>query len=300
VDGCVGQDEPLVMERSQIAMRSGVRPILKWAGGKWQLMPTLERHFPPLASVRRYFEPFVGGAAVFFHLQYPRSHLSDTNAELVNVYQVVRDRVGELIAALGAHVNTADHYYRVRAQDPATLSAMERAARLIYLNKTCYNGLYRVNRQGRFNVPFGRYRNPTICDPANLEAASRALRHATLAVGDHETALRDATGGDFVYFDPPYQPVSRTASFTSYTDARFDASEQERLARTYRRLHRAGCYLMLSNSDTPLIRDLYAGFRIETIAANRAINCRADGRGPVAELVIVNYRPDGALLSGHA
>jgi DNA adenine methylase len=285
------------MERSQNTMQSGVRPILKWAGGKWHLMPTFKCYFPPLAGVRRYFEPFVGGAAVFFHLQHPHSHLSDTNAELVNVYEVVRDSMGDLIAALGMHVNAAEHYYRVRAQDPATLSSVERAARLIYLNKTCYNGLYRVNREGRFNVPFGRYRNPTICDRANLEAASRALRDATLAIGDHETTLCDATAGDFIYFDPPYQPVSRTASFTSYTDARFDAGEQERLASTYRRLHRAGCYLMLSNSDAPLIRDLYAGFRIETIAANRAINCRADGRGPVAELVIANYTPDGALLS---
>jgi DNA adenine methylase len=277
-------------------MRDDVRPILKWAGGKWHLMPLLGQRFPPRERIARYFEPFVGGAAVFFHLQHTRSYLSDTNTELVNVYEVVRDHVEEMIAILSMHVNTAEHYYHVRAQDPAALPSVARAARLIYLNKTCYNGLYRVNRQGRFNVPFGRYRNPTICDAANLRAASRALCHATLRVGDHETVLCDAAAGDFIYFDPPYQPASKTASFTAYTDARFDTAEQERLARTFCRLHRAGCYLLLSNSDTPVIRDLYAGFRIETITARRAINCKAEGRGPISELVIANYTPDGALL----
>jgi DNA adenine methylase len=277
-------------------LRTDVRPILKWAGGKWRLMPALERHFPPLDRVHRYFEPFVGGAAVFFHLQHPCSFLSDSNDELINVYAVVRDHLDELVLALNKHVSEAEHYYRMRAWDTALLSPVDRAARLIYLNKTCYNGLYRVNSAGQFNVPFGRYRNPTICDAPNLRAASRALRHATLRVADHEAALDGASAGDFVYFDPPYQPISKTASFTSYTHARFDAAEQERLARTYTRLHRAGCYLVLSNSDTPLIRDLYAGFRVETVSANRAINCKAGGRGRVSELVIVNYTPDGTLI----
>jgi DNA adenine methylase len=269
--------------------RVDARPIIKWAGGKWHLLPRLQRSFPPREQIRRYFEPFIGGAAVFFALQHPHSILSDNNIELINLYQVVRDHVSDLIVALQGHVNDVDHYYRVRAQEPATLTPIERAARLIYLNKTCYNGLYRVNRHGQFNVPFGRYRNPTICDAANLQAASTALQRATIRHGDYATVLRDAAAGDFIYFDPPYHPVSKTANFTSYTEGQFGPDEQARLAAEFARLHRAGCYVMASNSDTPLIRELYAGFSIATITANRAINCKANGRGPVAELVITNY-----------
>lgn len=273
------------------------RPIIKWAGGKAQLLPTLHRFLPPMGRIRRYFEPFLGGAAMFFSLQHPRSILSDTNAELINLYEVVRDHTAELIAALRQHVYARDHYYAVRAQNPAALSPVERAARLIYLNKTCFNGLYRVNRRGQFNVPFGCYTNPTICDAPNLEAAARALCLATLILGDYATVLRDACLGDFIYFDPPYHPLSPTATFTSYTDRSFDAADQARLAQTFRRLHAAGCYLMQSNSDTPLIHELYAGFRIARITANRAINSRADRRGPISELVITNYSEDGELLA---
>lgn len=274
-----------------------VRPIIKWAGGKAQLLPTLHRFLPPMDCVHRYFEPFLGGAAVFFSLQHPRSVLSDTNAELINLYEVVRDHTAELIAALRLHVYARSYYYAVRAQDPAALSSVERAARLIYLNKTCFNGLYRVNSQGQFNVPFGRYTNPTICDAGNLEAAACALRPATLILGDYDAVLHDAGTGDFIYYDPPYHPLSPTASFTSYTDRSFDATDQARLAQTFRRLHAASCYLMQSNSDTPLIHELYAGFRIACITANRAINSRADRRGPISELVITNYSEDGELLA---
>jgi DNA adenine methylase len=274
-----------------------VRPIIKWAGGKAQLLPTLHRFLPRMDRVRRYFEPFLGGAAMFFSLQHPHSYLSDTNAELINLYEVVRDHTTELIAALRRHVYARDHYFAVRAQDPTTLSPIERSARLIYLNKTCFNGLYRVNRHGQFNVPLGRYTHPTICDAPNLEAATRALRPATLILGEYGTVLRDAGPGDFVYFDPPYHPLSPTATFTSYTDRSFDANEQVRLAQAFRGLHAAGCYLMQSNSDTPLIHELYAGFRIARITAKRAINSRVDRRGPISELVITNYAEDGELLA---
>lgn len=274
------------------------RPIIKWAGGKWHLMPALSRFFPPVHPSRRYFEPFIGGAAVFLRLQHPRAALSDTNADLIDMYAVVRDHVDELIAALRPHVNDRDHFYRVRAQDPASLTPIERAARLIYLNKTCYNGLYRVNRSGQFNVPFGRYSSPAICDVVNLRAASAVLQRAELMVGDYETILRAAQPGDFIYFDPPYHPISKTASFTSYTRTPFGAEEQARLARTFAHLHEIGCYVMQSNSDTPLIRDLYAPFRIATIQALRSINSKATRRGPVTELVIMNYDAAGSLSNG--
>ncbi len=269
------------------------RPIIKWAGGKRHLMPVLSRFFPPQDASNRYFEPFIGGAAVFLRLQHPHATLSDTNAELIDMYTVVRDHVEELIAALRLHVNDRDHFYAVRAQNLATLTPVERAARMIYLNKTCYNGLYRVNRSGQFNVPFGRYSKPAICDAANLRAVSAALQHTDLALGDYETILQAARPGDFIYFDPPYHPMSKTANFTSYTTIPFDEEQQTRLAQTFVRLHEAGCYVMQSNSDTPLIRDLYARFHIETMQASRTINSNIRARGSVTELLIVNYAGAG-------
>ncbi|HLY30490.1 MAG TPA: Dam family site-specific DNA-(adenine-N6)-methyltransferase, partial [Ktedonobacterales bacterium] len=216
-------------------LRCGVQPIIKWAGGKRSLIPQLRKLLPPLATMQGYYEPFVGSAALFFHLQHRPACLSDSNGELINLYSVVRDRVEALIVTLGIHVNEEAHYYRVRAQQPETLSEVERAARFLYLNKTCYNGLYRVNRKGQFNVPFGSYRNPTICDAPALRAASRALQGVTLRLADYETALKSAEAGDFIYFDPPYHPVSKTASFTSYTDTPFGEDEQARLANAMRR-----------------------------------------------------------------
>jgi len=272
--------------------RRGVRPIIKWAGGKWRLAPTLRRFMPPVERIRRYYEPFVGGAALFFHLQPADAQLSDTNPELINLYTVVRDQLPALLDALRGHVNESAYYYRVREQDPATLGDIERAARLIYLNKTCYNGLYRVNARGAFNVPFGRFSNPAICDAANLALANAALQGVALRLADYETALAKATAGDLIYFDPPYQPVSKTASFTSYTQTRFGPDEQARLAGMMATLAARGCYVTQSNSDTPLIRDLYGalpGFILHTIQATRAINSKASARGPVNELVITNY-----------
>ena len=207
-----------------------------------------------------------------------------------------RSAVDDLIAALSVHVNEKDYYYRIRALDATTLSEVERAARMIYLNKTCYNGLYRVNRSGQFNVPFGSYKHPTICDADNLRAASHVLQSANILLGDYRMCLETAQAGDFIYLDPPYYPLSKTSSFTSYTQDGFTADDQARLAQTVRDLHKRGCYILQSNSDAPLIRDLYADFRIETIPANRAINSKADKRGPINELVILNFAPTGNLL----
>lgn len=280
--------------------RVDAHPIIKWAGGKTQLLATLQQYLPPMEHVGRYFEPFVGGAAMFFHLQHHNSLLADTNPELVNLYLVVRDQLGELLRALKHHKQHHDevYFYQVRAADPNMLTPVERAARVIYLNKTCYNGLYRVNSKGQFNVPSGKYKNPAIYDARNLESASLALQRAELIVGDFEAVLADAKREDFIYLDPPYHPLTSTSSFTSYTDRSFDANEQARLALTFRRLHREGCYLMQSNSDTALVHALYVGFRIVRVAANRAINSKGDKRGPVSELLIMNYSETGESLNG--
>lgn len=266
------------------------RPILKWAGGKSALISQFAAHFPVPGTYRRYLEPFVGGAAVFFHLQPPQSSLFDLNSELIEVYNVVRDSVGDLMTALKVHYNDCDYFYEVRAQKPSELTPVQRAARFIFLNRTCYNGLYRVNRQGQFNVPFGKYKNPTICDEPNLRAASVALQHAHLEVADFEIVLKLAEPGDLIYFDPPYEPLSPTSSFTSYTSDGFTSTDQRRLANVYHTLDTRGCLLMLSNSSAPLIYELYQGFHIYEINARRAINSKPDGRGIIKELLVTNFR----------
>ena len=258
-------------------------------GGKSSLLPVLSRHFPPREDTGRYFEPFLGGAAVFFHLEHPRSFLSDSNRDLVELYRVVQRDVEGLIESLRIHKNERDYFYQIRSQDPSALTPAQRAARLIYLNKTCFNGLYRVNSRGKFNVPFGRYKNPAICDVVGLRAASRALAPADISGGGFETMLEKAQPGDFIYFDPPYHPINKTSSFTSYTSGKFGEEEQRRLAAVYAQLAGRGCFVMLSNSDTPLIRELYTNFHIHEIQANRAINSKPGGRGKITELLIVNY-----------
>jgi DNA adenine methylase len=276
-------------------------PFLKWAGGKGQLLAQYEPFFPQ-EPVRRYFEPFVGSGAVFFHLQarglFERAYLSEVNAELIACYLAVRDAVDDLIAALQGHERDhaehgAAHYYAVRAWDraPAWTSAppVHRAARMIYLNKTCYNGLWRVNSQGHFNVPMGRYRRPDILNEGRLRAASLALQGAEIAVAGFERILERAGAGDFVYCDPPYVPLSATANFTSYSAASFGEDEQRRLAEVFAALDRQGCRVMLSNSDTPLVRQLYRAFRIEMVTARRNINSMRHKRGAISEVVVLNY-----------
>ncbi|GAB4475354.1 MAG: DNA adenine methylase [Anaerolineae bacterium] len=270
-------------------------PFLKWAGGKHSLLDQYAPFFPPRAET--YYEPFVGSGAVFFYLRgrdFARRYvLSDTNAELINVYAVVRDHLEELIVALAAHQQQhgREHYDAVRALDRAGLHRLDpvtRAARLIYLNHTCYNGLWRVNRKGHFNVPMGRYRRPRILDEARLRAASQALQGVDLHVRGFAGAAAEARPGDLVYFDPPYVPLSRTANFTSYAADDFGEDDQRALAETFRALAVRGCHVMLSNSDTPLVRELYAGFRIETIRAQRRINRDAARRGPIDEVLVLS------------
>lgn len=240
-----------------------------------------------------YLEPFVGGGAVLFHLLNKNpdmpATLSDSNAELINCYRCVRDEVEDVIDALKKHRNDIHHFYKIRAQDVKKLSNAERAARLIFLNKTCFNGLYRVNRKGQFNVPFGRYKNPKICDEQNLRTVSRALTYVQLYCEPFDSVLERAVKGDFVYFDPPYQPLTKTSSFTSYTSKAFAVSDQQRLADVFKALSERGCHVMLSNSDNEIIRELYREFRIEEVLASRAINSNPEKRGKITELLILNY-----------
>jgi DNA adenine methylase len=266
-------------------------PFVKWVGGKTRLLGELTARAP--SSYGRYFEPFVGGGALFFRLRPAAACLSDLNADLIGVYQAVRDDVDAVIRNLGRHrtLHSEAYYYQVRERWNAGLWAdapAARAAAFLYMNKTCYNGLWRVNKRGEFNVPAGRYVNPGIVDEDGLRAASVALRDADVQARPFDRVLDEAEAGDFVYFDPPYDPISDTADFTSYTTSGFGGAEQAALAQTFRALADRGCAVMLSNSDTPLVRKLYAGFHIERVSCNRAINSRADARGAVAEVIVSN------------
>ncbi len=274
------------------------KPFLKWAGGKSQLLEPMTPFFPQ--EFFRYGEPFTGSAAVYWRLfalretgalHFTGARLTDSNAELVNGYIIVRDEVAALIELLTQHRSRHDkaYYYQVRALRAEGLSPLERAARLIYLNKTCFNGLYRVNRAGRFNVPMGRYENPRIFDTDDLLNASRALQGVDLAVADFREVLNWARAGDFLYFDPPYAPVSKTANFTSYTTSTFGDAEQQELAAVLHELDRRGCKVMLSNSWVDSILELYKDFRCIELKATRAINSNPDKRGKVSELLAINY-----------
>lgn len=275
-------------------------PFVKWAGGKTQLLPELDALIPSLFD--RYFEPFLGGGAFFFYLVSEKqlrftAYLSDINDELITAYKVVKNDVEKLVEPLRIHerqykTNPNEYYYKLRAEIRA-FDDVERAARFITLNKTCYNGLYRVNKNGLFNVPIGRYKKPLICDAENLRNVSLALRHskAHLLVGRYGEILEEAQTDDFIYLDPPYRPTSSTARFTSYTDAGFDDSDQQELYQVFRKLDRKGCKVLLSNSDSPFIQELYAEYRdnITEVNALRAINCKGSKRTGHKELLICNY-----------
>jgi DNA adenine methylase len=269
------------------------RPFLKWAGGKGQLIPQYQPFFPP--QFRTYYEPFLGGGAIFFHLQPKRAWLVDINAELVNVYLCVRDRVEELLDVLAEHKrrHSFEHYYAVRSQTImdgewfVCGQNVERAARMMYLNKTCFNGLYRENSKGHFNVPMGSYKNPVIYEPDGLRIAAQRLQSATIELNSFEAVLKQAkTEQDFVYFDPPYHPISATSKFTSYNRYSFTPADQIRLRDTFAKLADRGVKLMLSNSDCEFIRDLYADFATHTIYASRNINSKAEKRGKITEVLV--------------
>ena len=266
---------------------------MKWVGGKSKVLAQLAPLLPEGVALMRHVEPFVGGGALFFAQRPKRALLADVNPQLIATYVAVRDQVDDVIQHLSqlSAAHEPERYYHVRHRynHGQKLSAAERAAMFIYLNKTCFNGLHRVNRRGEFNVPAGRYTNPRILDAELLRAVSRELRRAELRCDSFESLLGYAKPGDFVYFDPPYAPASRTANFTAYAQDGFTAEDQTRLRDVFKELDRRRCKLMLSNSDVPLIRELYAKFNIDRVAAPRAINCNASRRGLVSELVVRNY-----------
>jgi len=272
-----------------------VKPFLKWAGGKRQLLPEIREHIPE--TFNSYYEPFLGAGAVFLDLLPTKAIVNDFNEQLMLTYRVIRDSVDELIRILDIHKarNSRDYFYEIRALDRNKhvfdlLPDVDKAARLIYLNKTCFNGLYRVNSRGEFNAPYGRYKNPTICEAEVLRAVSHYLNshEVQLLCKDFADAVADASRGDFVYFDPPYFSSDNT-NFTSYQAEGFDASEQERLRDVFAELSDRGVKCLLSNSDTEFIRELYSGFDIRTVSAIRAINADANGRGRVNEVLVRNW-----------
>ena len=273
------------------------KPFVKWVGGKRQLLKQFRdlelyppEFFDPIENT--YYEPFVGGGAVFFDLLPEHAELSDLNRELVIAYNVIKNNIDELIELLRQHRYNKEYYLDIRAKNIDELQDIEIASRFIFLNKTGFNGLYRVNRKGQFNVPFGRYNNPVICDEENLRRVSKALQNVTIKHQDYSSVLKSAKKGDFIYFDPPYYPLSQTSSFTAYTSEKFLEREQIELRNAFIALHKRGCYVMLSNSDTPFINDLYAnidGVTIHKIIAGRAINSKGSRRGKITEVLVTNY-----------
>ncbi|MBE2221209.1 MAG: DNA adenine methylase [Anaerolineae bacterium] len=267
-----------------------LKPFLKWAGGKQRLITQYQDYFPDFQDINRYYEPFIGGGAVFFHYQPETAVLADRNQTLMDVYRAVQQNVDAVIAALKPHHNDADYFYEVRAWDEAKLTLAERAARIIFLNKTCFNGLFRENSKGKFNVPFGRYKKPKICNEVRLRQAAAALQSVTLMAADFENVVETAVAGDFVYFDPPYAPLTATSSFTQYDKDGFALADQIRLSETVDILTKRNCKVMLSNSSAPIIYDLYAkDYRLVEMQARRNINSKATHRGPIKELLILNY-----------
>jgi DNA adenine methylase len=298
------------------------KPFLKWAGGKTQLLNQLNAHFPielSSHSIKRYIEPFVGGGAIFFHVaqhfNIGELFLLDVNPELILAYQTLKLTVDDVVERLQNIERTyhsldtklqAEYYYETRSSynqnranidyETFTGAWIDRTAQIIFLNRTCFNGLFRVNSNGAFNVPFGRYKNPTICDPNNLRAVSNVLQRTSIIRGDFICCEPFVDMETFVYFDPPYRPVSKTSNFTSYSTNHFNDSEQRRLAHFYRRLDNLKAKLMLSNSDPrhenpgdTFFEEIYAGYRIERLSASRLINCDATKRGPITELLVMNY-----------
>ncbi len=273
---------------------SKVAPVLKWAGGKRQLLADIKKHLP--STFATYYEPFVGGGAVFFHLQPSHAVINDANAELINVYRVIKHSPLKLIKALQQHKNDAEYFYQLRALDRNaelydSLTAVEKASRLIFLNRTCFNGLFRVNASGQFNVPFGYYKNPKIVNETTIGAIHAYFSQHDIDIlnTDFAHALTQVSQQDFVYFDPPYDPVSQSSSFTSYTHGGFNHEEQQRLKQVCDDLTARGVRFLLSNSATAFIQDLYRDYDVLLINAKRAINSKADGRGAVSEVLVKNY-----------
>lgn len=266
---------------------SAATPFLKWVGGKRSIIDSLKSRMPD--TFNEYYEPFIGGGALFFDLLPKTPHISDANLDLIITYKVVQNDVEKLIIELKKHqrLHCEEYYYRVRARHQQD-DPIDVAARLIYLNKTCFNGLFRVNKKGEFNTPMGKYANPGICQEDNIRACSKALKNASIEYKDYEKI--EPKEGDFVYFDPPYHPVNGT-SFTAYSMFDFTEKDQQNLADFCKSLHKKGVRIMLSNSNTEFIRNLYRGniFNIGIVNAPRNVNCKPNGRNAVEEVLITNY-----------
>jgi DNA adenine methylase len=294
----VGQDDIIAGASAIIEERP--KPFIKWVGGKRQLLKQFQSLglYPPAKfdpTKGQYFEPFLGGGAVFFDLLPEKAFLSDLNAELVVTYNIIKGSIDELIKSLKKHKYEKDYFLKVRSKDPKELSPVEMASRFIFLNRTCFNGMYRVNSKGEFNVPFGRYSNPIICDEVNLRRTSKCLQNVQIIHQDYKQAVKKARKGDFIYFDPPYDPVSKTALFTSYTSNQFIEADQLELRDVVVDLDQRGCFVMLSNSDTPFINDIYSktkskSIKIIKVTAGRAINSVASKRGKITEILVTNYQ----------
>lgn len=275
-------------------MKIKVPTFVKWAGGKRQLLDQFKPFFPQ--KIKRYIEPFVGGGAVLFYVL--KTHkpkeviISDINPELINAYKVIKNDVENLIKELKKlkKVHNKENYYKIRAEDPKLLSPLTRASRFIYLNKTCFNGLYRVNSKGEFNVPIGSYKNPKICPEKELREINKLLQNVKIKLASFEKCVKWAKKGDFVYFDPPYYPLKKGKSFTSYTKGDFLEKEQKQLRKTFEKLDKKGCKVMLSNSDTDFIKELYKEHNINFVKARRMINRDGKGRGKINEVVVTNYK----------
>lgn len=278
----------------KMAINKLVTPVVKWVGGKRQIINQIVKYIPK--SFSTYYEPFLGGGAVLFELQPKTAVVNDINAELINLYEVIKNNVNELIDDLKQHRNDETYFYELRELDRNKeyynhLTPLQRASRLIYLNKTCYNGLFRVNKAGQFNTPFGNYKNPNIVNEYTLKAVSSYFNKAqiTFTCKDFNEALKGARKGAFVYLDPPYDPVSDSASFTGYDKGGFDQSEQIRLKNACDKLNEKGIKFLLSNSATDFIKDLYKDYKIEIIQAKRVINSKADKRGEIDEVLVMNF-----------
>lgn len=272
-----------------------LQPFTKWTGGKRQLLSVIKSLMPD--NYNRYFEPFIGGGALFFDLAPKTAYINDFNSELINCYQQIKDNPKELIDLLTRHQsnNSKDYYLNLRSVDRDNrineMSPMERAARIMYMLRVDFNGLYRVNSKNQFNVPYGRYKNPKIVDETLILAISDYLNKNNIQIlnCDFECAVKDVKSGDFVYFDPPYIPLSETSAFTSYTHEGFSYEEQVRLRDVFRKLDKKGAYVMLSNSSSPLVEELYKGFNIHKVDANRTNGAKSSSRGKISEIIVTNY-----------
>lgn len=275
-----------------------VSPILKWVGGKRQLLDSIEPLIPKCST---YYEPFIGGGAVLFSRQPDKAVINDSNPELINVYLTIKDAPEALIEKLKEHKENSseEYFYNIRALDRdkeifENMTNVERAARIIYLNKTCYNGLFRVNSSGEFNSPWGRYKNPNITNETTINALHTYFNKASITIkcGDYRDALKGIRRGAFVYFDPPYMPISSSASFTGYTAGGFGEQEQIALKEQCDALNAKGIKFLLSNSSCPFIEDLYKDYIIEHVNAKRAINANPEKRGEIKEVLVRNYELD--------